>query len=118
MEKNHRENSIKLIVYSRTIGENIKRQRNRLGLTQNELAEKARVSRSTIQTVEKGKEETLKITLRNLFKRAEALGLEPGDLFLTEEDREDLTYKTKVLFDRLNKMFDLEEKKEEEKANK
>ena len=63
MEKNHRENNIKKIEYLRTIGENIKRQRNRLGLTQNELAEKAGVSRSTIQTAEKGKEETLKITL-------------------------------------------------------
>jgi len=47
-----------------------------------------------------------------LFKIAEALGEEPADLFLTEKDREDITYKTKVLFDRLSKFFDLEEKKE------
>jgi len=47
-----------------------------------------------------------------LFKIAEALGLEPGDLFLTKKDREDITYKTKVLFDRLSKIFDLEEMKD------
>jgi hypothetical protein len=60
-------------------------------------------------SAEQGKE----ISLRKLFKIAEALGIERGDLFLTEKDREDITYKTKVLFDRLSKMFDLEEKKRE-----
>jgi transcriptional regulator with XRE-family HTH domain len=67
------------------------------------------VSRSTIQVIEKSEN----ISLVYLLKIAEALGIEPGDLFLTEKDREDITYKTKILFDRLSKMFDFEEKKRE-----
>jgi transcriptional regulator with XRE-family HTH domain len=113
MGENHRTNNIKKVEYLRNISENIKRLRNRLGLTHNELADKAGVSRSTIQTFEKGKEETLRITVRNLFKIVEALAIEPGDLFLTGKGREDITYKTKILFDKFSKMFELEEKKQE-----
>jgi transcriptional regulator with XRE-family HTH domain len=56
-------------------------------MTQEDLAKLAGVGLSTIQSAEKG----LAISLGNLIKVAAALGCKPQDLFITDEDRREVT---------------------------
>ena len=79
------------------IGHNIKRLRG--SVSQDELAKKAGVSRSTIQAIERGKS----VGLDKILKIAEALDINPADLFLTEEDRSEVTYKAKLFWEKLLK---------------
>ena len=51
-----------------------------------------------MRSAEHGKE----ISLTNLIKIANALGLEPADLFISEKDREEITYKHKLLMDKIS----------------
>ncbi len=74
-------------------GINIIRKRGQL--SQQALADKAGVSRSTIVKIEAGKN----ISLENLLKIAKALGVEPGDLFLSDDEKIEVTYKFKKLID-------------------
>lgn len=62
-------------------------------MKQQDLAKKAGVSRSTLSNIENGKS----IELDNLLRIAEALGIPPEDLFLTNEDRQDISYRTKLI---------------------
>lgn len=65
----------------RVLGERIKKLRERAALTQEELAQKAKVGRATISRLENGKEYANTRTLRSIAK---ALGLNLADLILAE----------------------------------
>jgi len=98
MEKNHLVKHIQVVEYFRIIGDNIRRLRTESGMSQKELAKKAKVGNSAIQATEAGKE----ISLTNLIKIAKALGVEPPDLFITDKDREEITYKHKLLMEKIS----------------
>jgi len=85
------------------VGANIIRLRTGAGMSQKELAAKAGAGRSTILAIESGK----RCNLVNLIKIADALGINPADLFLTNKDREEITYKTKLLCDKLGAILNL-----------
>ena len=85
------------------VGNNVKELRLRRGLIQEDLAKKANVSRSTIQAIEKGKN----IELEHILRIAEALDVNPADLFLTEKDRNEVTYKAKLFWENLTRIKDL-----------
>jgi len=85
------------------VGANIIRLRTGAGMSQKELAAKAGAGRSTILAIESGK----RCNLANLVKIADALGVSPADLFLTNKDREEITYKTKLLCDKLGAILNL-----------
>lgn len=107
MEKNHRKNNIRKVEYFEVIADNIKRLRSALDWTQEDLARKAKVARSTLAAAEQGKE----ISLSKLIKLAEALGLEPPDLFISEKDRREINYKHKLFIEKMAEYFHLEEEK-------
>lgn len=72
--------------------------RNRRGsMTQEELAKKAGVSRTVVQRAESG----LSIQFDNLLRIAHALGVEPSDLCLTEDEHRAFNFKTKKIVDAL-----------------
>ncbi|NIV31087.1 MAG: helix-turn-helix domain-containing protein [Anaerolineae bacterium] len=52
----------------RALGARLRRLRERAGLTQNELADKAKVGRATISRIENGKMYAHTVTLRRLAK--------------------------------------------------
>lgn len=58
-------------------GENLRRIRNGTGLSQEELAYRAKLHRTYISSVERGKRN---VSLENIFAIAEALGVAPSDL--------------------------------------
>ena len=74
---------------------NIKSRRGKM--TQEALARKSGVSRTVVQRAESG----LSIQFDNLLKIAYALGVEPADLCITENDRDTFNMKTKKLVDAL-----------------
>jgi transcriptional regulator with XRE-family HTH domain len=81
--------------YVSIVAENIKGRRG--SMTQEDLAKKAGVSRTVVQRAESG----LSIQFDNLLKIARALGVEPSDLCLTEDDHRTFNVKTKKLVDAL-----------------
>lgn len=83
--------------YLKIIGANVERLRG--GMSQLSLAKKAHVGRSTIRAIEEGR----MINLRNLIKIAEALGMKPADLFITDVNRGEISYKHKLLMDLISK---------------
>jgi transcriptional regulator with XRE-family HTH domain len=85
------------------IGYNIIRLRIGGGMSQDQLAEKSGIGRSTIQRMERGEP----CTLDNLIRVAEVLGVNTADLFLTNADRAEITYKTKLLCDKLGTILNL-----------
>jgi len=88
---NEKDDRVKALL--KIAGINIIRKRGQL--SQEALADRAGVSRSTIVKIEAGKN----ISLKSLLKISKALGVEPGDLFLSDEDKADITYKFKLLVD-------------------
>ena len=78
-----------------TVGDNIRRLRG--PMSQKDLAKKAGVSRSTVQIAESGRS----VGFDNILKIAKALDIDPADLFLTDEDRKEISYKAKLVFERL-----------------
>ena len=66
------------------IGEILKRRRTSMGLTQNELAEKAKIAQSQISQIENGVSDNT--TIEMLRKLAKALNCAVVDL-LPEEDK-------------------------------
>jgi transcriptional regulator with XRE-family HTH domain len=80
------------------IGINVIRLRTGEGMSQKKLATAAKVGRSTILAVESG----AGCSLANLIKIAEVLKASPADLFMTGTDRQDVSYKAKLLWDRLS----------------
>lgn len=81
--------------YVLMVASNIKSRRG--SMTQESLAKKAGVSRTVVQRAESG----LSIQFDNLLKIARALGVEPADLCLTEDDHRAFNAKTKKLVDAL-----------------
>ena len=59
--------------------EKLKLYRRKIGLTQEELAKKSGISRTTISALENGKQETT--TNTTIIALAGALGISAGDLF-------------------------------------
>jgi transcriptional regulator with XRE-family HTH domain len=82
-----------LLKYVAIIAANIKRLRG--GMSEEQLAKQAKVARGTIQRLRAGKP----ISLENLIKIAETLGVTPADLFITDMDRGEISYKHKLLMD-------------------
>ncbi len=64
------------------IGDKIKRERRRLGMTQRELAEKACISRVSLSKIENNKTFDIKLTTAN--RLAEALMVPTDILFRSE----------------------------------
>lgn len=89
--------------YFQTIGGNIIRLRTGLNMSQEQFSIKAGIGKSTLQRMEKGD----KCTLNNLLKIAHALDINPADLFLTRKDREEITYKTKLLIEKITEVLNL-----------
>lgn len=58
-------------------GQNVRRIRNEVGLSQEELAFRAKLHRTYISSVERG---ARNVSLENIFAIAEALEVAPGDL--------------------------------------
>jgi transcriptional regulator with XRE-family HTH domain len=86
-----------LLKYLTIIAVNIKRLRG--AMSEEELADRARVARGTVRRPREGKS----ISLLNLIKIAEVLDVSPADLFITDIDRGELTYKHKLLMDMIFK---------------
>ena len=82
------------------VGFNIIRLRG--AMSQGELADKAGLSRSTIQAAEAGQP----VMTENLVKIAIALGKSPADLFMTREDAEQVSAQTVWLLKDLNEMLE------------
>ena len=82
-----------LVKWFSIIGQNVIRLRG--GTSQVNLAEKAKVARSSIRAIEEGRS----INFQNLIKIANALGVSPADLFITDLERGEISYKTKLLMD-------------------
>ncbi|HQH46745.1 MAG TPA: helix-turn-helix transcriptional regulator [Candidatus Aminicenantes bacterium] len=80
------------------IAANVKRIRGRKMMDQQALARAAGVARETVSRIETSKN----FSVRSLVKIARALGIDPEDLFLTDEDRAEITYKQKRLWEKLN----------------
>lgn len=64
------------------LGGRIKRLRTRLGLTQDALAEQARISPKYLSNIERGKENP---TLDTLLRLARSLKVEPWEIFLSDQ---------------------------------
>jgi len=73
------------IIYN-TIGNNIIRLRGKL--IQEELSKKAGISRITLSAIDNGRS----ISLKNLIKIAKALDVNVADLFISDKDREEVSY--------------------------
>jgi len=67
------------------VGQNIKRLRTRIGLSQEQLAEAAGIHRTYVSSVERG-ERNLSVT--NIYRLAQALNVDPRELLrpLTEAE--------------------------------
>lgn len=61
----------------RTFGENLRKRRIQLGLSQEELAERAGLHRTYVGSVERGERN---VSLENIVRLAEAVGADPSDL--------------------------------------
>ena len=59
------------------IGQNIRRIRTQAGLSQEELAYRAKLHRTYISSIERGERN---VSVENIFAIAEALKVRPGDL--------------------------------------
>jgi len=63
-----------------SIGANVRRRRERVGITQEDLAESAQLDRRYLQRVERG---TINLTIDTLAALADALGATPASLLKT-----------------------------------
>lgn len=59
------------------VGQNIRRLRTQAGLSQEELAYRAKLHRTYISSIERGERN---VSIENIFAIAEALKVSPGDL--------------------------------------
>lgn len=73
----------KKINYLKLFGESLRRYRIDQGLSQETLAEKARIDRSYLGAIERGQHN---LTLTNIIKLADALGINPHDLLIVYQD--------------------------------
>jgi len=98
MPKNHPRQSMQVVAYLEALAGNIRRLRMKGNLSQIDLAKKAKVGRGVVQAVEQKR----RISIEQLIKIAIALGVEPPDLFLSGEEREEITFKFKLLMDKFS----------------
>lgn len=89
----------------KAIGNNIVRLRGKM--SQEDLSKKAKVSRATISTIEQGRA----ISLENLIKIARALDVKTADLFITDENRGEVSYMHLMLLRKLSESLDIKPKK-------
>jgi len=82
-----------------TIGENIRRLRGRM--SQRELAKKSGVSRTTIIGIENGKA----ISLEKLHQIAKTLEIPIADFFITDKQKENVSYMHVKLMEKLAESF-------------
>jgi transcriptional regulator with XRE-family HTH domain len=82
------------------IGKNIERMRG--GMSQEDLARKAGIGRTTIHNIEAGKRI---IRLENLVKIADVLGVKPEDLFISDFDRGEISYRGKLVLEQIGKLL-------------
>lgn len=83
----------------RVVSFNVKRARG--PMKQEELALRAGIARQTISNIENGKS----VNLDSLIKIAVALGVDPADLFLSEKDKREVTYKFRLIVQKLFNSF-------------
>jgi transcriptional regulator with XRE-family HTH domain len=67
------------------LAENLRRIRKEIGLSQEELADRANLHRTYISSIERAKRN---LSLENIFLLAKALGIEAGDLLKPTGDKE------------------------------
>jgi len=84
-----------IILHNMRMGEKIKESRKRLGLTLQELADKAGLYKSNISDIEN--EKRFKPNIRTLEKIANALNCEIGDFFERSIEKEEITKGLKEL---------------------
>lgn len=67
------------------VGHNVRRIRHEVGLSQEELADRAKLHRTYISSIERGERN---VSIENIFAIADALNVPPADLlkFSTEKD--------------------------------
>lgn len=70
--------------YLRIYGRNIVHYRGRRDLTQKQLGEKSGVGLSTVQSVERGEN----VSIKNILRICRALEIRPDQLFVSEEQRD------------------------------
>jgi len=87
--------SPRLIELYAIIGHNIQRLRGTM--TQKEVGEKAGVTRGTINAIENGQG----CTLATLIQIADGLGISPANLFITDEQRKEVSYLHILLMEKL-----------------
>jgi len=90
-------NGYAAIDYLNIIAENIHRLRGKM--SQEDLAKKAQIARGTITRAEKG----LPISLKNLSKIADALGVSLATLFISDAERMEFTNKLEIRFKNIEK---------------
>ena len=81
---------------SKLFAENLRTYRQRLGMTQTDLANSAGTTRSTINNYESGKSEP---SLEMLVKFSRVLGLDPTDLVTEHESYQEFNRKMQVTED-------------------
>ena len=67
------------------LAENLRRIRKEIGLSQEELADRANLHRTYISSIERAKRN---LSLENIFLLAKALGIEAGDLLKPTGNKE------------------------------
>ena len=88
------------------VGKNINRLRGRT--SEEDFARIAKIARSTLRRIEGGNS----ISLETLLKIAEALNVDPADLFITDEQRKEITRLHIILFEKLRETLNITSKKE------
>ena len=91
------------------IGKNVFRLRGKM--SQDALGKKAKVSRGTVAAIEEGQS----VNMRTLIKIADALGVKPADLFITDGDLDRVSYLHILLMNRLAKSLGIEPGKKDGK---
>jgi transcriptional regulator with XRE-family HTH domain len=87
--------SPRLIEMFAVIGNNIRRRRGTM--TQNEVAQKARLTRGTINAIENGQG----CTLATLIQIADGLGISAANLFITDDQRKEVSYLHVLLMEKI-----------------
>jgi len=75
------------------LGKRIKRLRNRLGLTQDALAEHVQISPKYLSNIEQGRENP---TIDTLLRLALSLKVEPWEMFMFEQESDTKTLQEKI----------------------
>jgi transcriptional regulator with XRE-family HTH domain len=88
------------------LGKRIKQLRNRLGLTQDALAEHVQISPKYLSNIERGRENP---TVDTLLRLARSLKVEPWEIFLLDQENPD----TRTLRSKIGSLLDEAQDKEQ-----